>query len=94
MNPPRLAAPHPMPLTIAFIYDGLKRLRVNSAEIYGHKTSSKESKKGSRKGSRKSEGSSFLNGWIELFKAVNKSIKSSRVNNSLSKMWGVLGNGS
>jgi len=35
----------------------------------------------------KSEGSSFLNGWIKLLKAVNKGIKSSRVNNGLSEMW-------
>jgi hypothetical protein len=39
----------------------------------------------------KSKGSSFLNGWIELLKAVNKSIQSSRVDNSLSEMWRVLG---
>jgi len=40
----------------------------------------------------KSEGSSFLNRWIELLKAVNKGIKSSRVNNGLSEMWGMFGN--
>jgi hypothetical protein len=39
-----------------------------------------------------SEGSSFLNGWIEFFKAVNKSIKSSGVDDGLGKMWGVLSN--
>jgi hypothetical protein len=43
---------------------------------------------------RKSKGSSLLYGRIELFKAVNKGIKSTRVNNSFSKMWGVLSNGS
>ena len=36
---------------------------------------------------RKSEGGGFLNRWIEFFKTVDKSIKGSGIDNSLSKMW-------
>jgi hypothetical protein len=30
-EPPQLAAPHPLPVTMAFIYEGLKRLRAVNA---------------------------------------------------------------
>ena len=43
---------------------------------------------------RQSKCSSLLDRWVEFFEAVNKSLKSSRVNDSLSKVWRVLGNGS
>ena len=35
----------------------------------------------------KSPGSSFFYRWIELLEAVDEGIKSTRVNNSLGKMW-------
>ena len=35
----------------------------------------------------KSESGSFLDRWVELFKAVDESVESSRVDYSFSEMW-------